>query len=94
MSKRKQQSRTRPAMVRIEGFDAEKEVAEIKELRKIQRPIQYRQRVSKLTPLTGELLSLRQAGATLGDLKMWLQKRVNIEITTASISRFLSKVQG
>jgi hypothetical protein len=78
-------------MVHLGEFNREKELAEIKQLRAIQKPRQYVRRVSKLMPYRAEIEALRQIGASLGDLRLWLQKRTGIKITTASISRFLNR---
>jgi hypothetical protein len=91
MPRRKIKSRQRPIMVRAGEFDREKELAEIKRLRAIQKPRQYVRRVSKLMPYRAELEGLREIGASLGDLKVWLERRAGIKITTASISRFLKR---
>ena len=78
-------------MVHLGEFDREKELEEIKQLRVIQKPRQYVRRVSKLMPYRAEMEALRGIGASLGDLRLWLQKRAGIKITTASISRFLNR---
>ena len=66
MSRRKMKSRARPIMVHLGEFDREKELAEIKQLRAIQKPRQYVRRVSKLMPYRAEMEALRQIGASLG----------------------------
>jgi len=71
------------------AFNAAKEVEAIKaRLRKAKRG-NYAQGRSKLDKYTGELVAMRQAGASLAVLAEWLSVRHSVKITRMSICRFL-----
>lgn len=70
-------------------FDAVKEVEAIKtKLRKAKRG-NYVKGKSKLDKYTGELIAMRQAGASFTVLAEWLSVRHRVKITRMSICRFL-----
>lgn len=71
------------------SFDAVREVEAIKtKLRKAKRG-NYVKRKSKLDKYTGELIAMRQAGASFAVLAEWLSARHRVKITRMSICRFL-----
>ena len=70
-------------------FDAVKEVEAIKiKLRKARRG-NYVKGKSKLDKYTGELIAMRQAGASFAVLAEGLSVRHRVKITRMSICRFL-----
>jgi len=71
-------------------FDASKELAKIKEFRCITR--RKRSRFSKLMPFRKELVELRRAGATIGDLVIWLRKNKRLRVAASTVSRYLQKL--
>jgi hypothetical protein len=46
---------------------------------------------SKLRKYLGELLQLKQSGATFADLKYWLRTEKRVKAERSTISRFLAK---
>ncbi|MRR56991.1 MAG: hypothetical protein EG824_02080 [Deltaproteobacteria bacterium] len=71
-------------------FDASEILAEIKEFRRMAR--RKRSRFSKLLPFRMELVELRRAGATIGDLVIWLRKNKRMRVAASTVSRYLQKL--
>jgi hypothetical protein len=70
-------------------FDAAREIEAIKtKLQKAKRR-NYSKGKSKLDKYTGELIAMRQAGASFTVLAEWLSVRHRVKITRMSICRFL-----
>lgn len=73
-----------------EDFNAAKELAKIREVRKALR----RRRTwgkSKLTKYRAELIKLKASGASYVDLAYWLRKNKRVKIDSSNIQRFLKK---
>jgi hypothetical protein len=47
---------------------------------------------SRLTKYRAELVSLRQAGASLGDLAYWLKSKYRVNVQRSTIDRYLKKL--
>jgi len=72
----------------FEKMDAQKTLAEIREKRALTRKKRHSR--SKLDKFTFEILELKNVGATLSELQLFLrQNRVKVELST--ISRWLKK---
>lgn len=70
------------------AFDAATEVAQLKAHKKVIRKRVYRR--SRLDKFHGELIALRDHGASATDLQRWLkQKHINVSLTT--VTRWLAK---
>lgn len=69
-------------------FDAAKEVAQLKAHKKVIRKRVYRR--SRLDKFHGELVALRNNGASATDLQRWLKQK-NIHVTLTTVTRWLSK---
>jgi hypothetical protein len=67
-------------------FDVTSELAIIRARRKMMRRQRYRS--SRLDEYRAELLQLREAGATLADIALWLRQR-RIRVAISTISRWL-----
>lgn len=74
-------------------FDPKKELQAIKDLRAKKRHRRTWGK-SKLQPYLGELLALRDAGATFGDLAEWVVQQGKITAHKTAIQRFLQKKGG
>ncbi|MCL7489646.1 MAG: hypothetical protein M8357_15880 [Desulfobulbaceae bacterium] len=73
-----------------EAFDAQKEVKRIRALRGRERRQRYRK--SRLDRYRAELVAMRRAGASCGDLAVWLRLTHRCKINRSSIDRYLKKV--
>lgn len=72
----------------MDKFDAAEVLATIKAGRaKVKKVRLYR--LSKLNPFLGELLALRKAGASFGDLEHWLRRQKRCLVHKTTIMRFL-----
>jgi len=75
-------------MVIFMGFDAASELEEIKRKRKVSKRKRYAK--SKLDKFKFELLKLKEEGASLRDLQVFLRKN-RIKVVPSTISRWLKK---
>lgn len=73
-----------------DDFNASAELAAIKAHRSMARRKRYRSSV--LMPHRCELVALRRAGATIGDLAIWLRLQKRLKVATSTISRYLRKL--
>ncbi|MCL7487593.1 MAG: hypothetical protein M8357_05405 [Desulfobulbaceae bacterium] len=73
-----------------ETFDAQKEVKRIRTLRIRARRQRYRK--SRLDRYRAELVAMRRAGASCGDLAFWLRITHRCIINRSSIDRYLRKL--
>lgn len=72
-------------------FDVESELAMLEAQKRLIRKKRYR--ASSLDRYHGELMQLRNAGATPADLQRWLRKnRIDVHLTT--VTRWLEKRHG
>ncbi|MDY0040911.1 MAG: hypothetical protein RBS57_11425 [Desulforhabdus sp.] len=73
-----------------ETFDAQKEVKRIRALRIRARRQRYRK--SRLERYRAELAAMRKAGASCGDLAIWLRVTHRCKINRSSVDRYLKKL--
>lgn len=73
-----------------ETFDAQKEVKRIRALRAETRRRRYRR--SRLERYRAELAAMRRAGASCGDLAVWLRVMHRCRINRSSVDRYLKKL--
>lgn len=71
-------------------FDAIEALTNIHEYRRTIRRKRYAR--SKLSRYQAELVKLRKAGASYGDLVVWLKKEKRMKTTHTTIMRFLKKL--
>ena len=71
-------------------FDAQEEVKRIRTLRTRARLQRYRK--SRLDRYRAELVAMRRAGASCGDLAFWLRITHRCIINRSSIDRYLRKL--
>lgn len=71
-------------------FDAKETLTNIQQYRRTIRRQRYAR--SKLQRYRAELVQLRQAGASYGDLIMWLKKEKRMKTTHTTVMRFLKKL--
>jgi len=71
-------------------FDAQKEVKRIRTLRIRARRQLYRK--SRLDRYRAELVAMRRAGASCGDLAFWLRVTHRCIINRSSVDRYLKKL--
>ena len=71
-------------------FDAEKELAEIKKIKKLVRKKRYSR--SRLDKYKDELLALRKAGGSISDLQRWLRLR-RVKVAWSTVQRWI-KLNG
>lgn len=69
-------------------FNAEKELAEIKTLRKLM--LKKRFSKSRLDQFKSEILKLRKANASLTDIRLFLKSK-KVTVVNSTIHRFLKK---
>ena len=73
-----------------ETFDAQREVNRIRTLRANARRRRYRK--SRLDRYRAELVAMKRAGASCGDLAVWLRVTHRCKINRSSIDRYLKKL--
>lgn len=73
-----------------ETFDAQREVNRIRTLRAKARRRHYRK--SRLDRYRAELVAMKRAGASCGDLAVWLRLTHRCKINRSSIDRYLKKL--
>jgi len=73
----------------MKEFDPLAEIASLKHRKRIMR----KPRTSKLMRYASQLLALHGQGATVADLRRWLQKH-KITVAHSTISRWLAKQNG
>jgi len=73
-----------------ETFDAQNEVKRIRALRARARRRRYRK--SRLERYRAELAAMRRAGASCGDLAVWLRITHRCIINRSSVDRYLKKL--
>lgn len=67
------------------------DLARIRTARRAARPRYYRP--SKLDPYRNALEELRRLGASLGEIRIWLQQKANVEISRSGIARAFKRWQ-
>lgn len=67
-------------------FDPREEVERLRAITRTRRKTTYRR--SRLDRFTGELLQLRQAGASIAELQRWLRER-RVVVVHATVARWL-----
>jgi hypothetical protein len=73
-----------------ETFDAKREINRIRTLRDETRRRRYRK--SRLDRYRAELVAMRRAGASCGDLAVWLRVTHRCRINRSSVDRYLKKL--
>lgn len=71
-------------------FNAAVELTALKEQRKTMRQKVYRK--SRLTRYRAELVALKNAGASLNDIALWLRQKKRIKVSHTTVMRFLAKL--
>ena len=69
-------------------FDPREEVERLRVVTRMRRKTTYRR--SRLDRFTGELLQLRQAGASIAELQRWLRER-RVVVVHATVARWLNR---
>lgn len=72
-------------------FDPHAEAVRLRAITTARRKTTFRQ--SRLDRYTGELLQLRQAGATIAELQRWLRER-RVAVVHATVARWLNRQNG
>ena len=73
------------------NFNATEELNTIQQLRATIRRKPYHK--SRLKPHQAELVKLREAGGSFGDLQTWLRVKKRIKVDRSTIKRFLDKIK-
>ena len=73
-----------------ETFDAQREVDQIRKLRDKARRRRYQK--SRLDRYRAELVAMRRAGASCGDLAVWLRVVHRCSIHRSTVDRYLKKL--
>jgi hypothetical protein len=75
----------------MSDFDADKELQEIRALRKRRRiPFYWRGR-SQLDKHSAKLLQLHDRGASANDLRVWLKETQRLSVDRSTVCRWLQK---
>jgi len=76
---------------KADGMNVEEEVKRLKAQSRQLRKRSYSRRKSRLDRYGGEIVALRNAGATCAEIQRWLrEKRIKVHRTT--VSRYLAKI--
>ncbi len=75
---------------RSETFNADQELQRIKTMRTVMRKKRYNKSV--LERYRAELVELHRAGASLGDIQLWLRREKRLKVARSTIGRFLHKL--
>ena len=71
-------------------FDADMALAEVRQVRKVMKRRIYNK--SRLDRFRAELAQMHRAGASLGDLQVWLRKVKRVRVDRSTIHRYLQKL--
>lgn len=75
----------------VDNFSsAEQVLARIHQIRKVSKRRPYYR--SKLDPFRSELVALKRAGGSLGDLKVWLRVEKKMSVERSTLHRYLGQL--